>query len=41
MQMDFSINHTLEDHITFLRPLELSDFDFLKEYSVHEPDIWK
>ena len=39
--MDFNIDYILEDQIIFLRPLELSDFDHLKEYSVQEPDIWE
>ncbi|HEU4495795.1 MAG TPA: GNAT family N-acetyltransferase [Flavobacterium sp.] len=38
---DFSQDLILENDIVLLRPLELSDFENLVEFSVNEPEIWK
>ena len=41
MKFDFKQDYILEDEIIQLRPLETNDFEYLKEYSIEEPDIWK
>jgi RimJ/RimL family protein N-acetyltransferase len=40
MNLNFKENYILENETVRLRPLEVSDFDLLLEYSVNEPDIW-
>jgi RimJ/RimL family protein N-acetyltransferase len=40
MDLNFKENYILENEIVRLRPLEVSDFDLLLEYSINEPDIW-
>ena len=40
MNFNFKENYILENETVRLRPLEVSDFDLLLEYSVNEPDIW-
>lgn len=37
----FSTSIQLEDDAVLLRPLQLSDFDNLLEYSLHEPETWQ
>lgn len=37
----FSQEHLLEDEAVILRPLVLSDFRHLLEYSLNEPETWK
>lgn len=34
-------NLVLENNFVQLRPLQLSDFKYLKEYSINEPHLWK
>ena len=41
MKFDFKQDYILEDEIIQLRPLETNDFEYMKEYSIKEPDIWK
>lgn len=40
MNFNFKENYILENETVRLRPLEVSDFDYLLEYSMNEPDIW-
>jgi RimJ/RimL family protein N-acetyltransferase len=40
-RFDFSSSVILEDNFVLLRPLELSDFENLLEYSLNEPETWK
>jgi RimJ/RimL family protein N-acetyltransferase len=40
MNLNFKENYILENETVRLRPLEMSDFDLLLEYSINEPDIW-
>jgi RimJ/RimL family protein N-acetyltransferase len=40
MNFNFKENYILENETVRLRPLEVSDFDLLLEYSINEPDIW-
>jgi RimJ/RimL family protein N-acetyltransferase len=40
MDFNFKENYILENETVRLRPLEMSDYDLLLEYSVNEPDIW-
>jgi RimJ/RimL family protein N-acetyltransferase len=37
----FSENYILEDDVVLLRPLQLTDFEFLRPFAVHEREIWK
>lgn len=41
MKIDFKENYILENDIVRLRPLEVSDFEYLLEYSSNEPELWK
>jgi len=41
INFDFSTDYILEDEIVRLRPLVITDFEHLLEYSVNEPDNWK
>jgi N-acetyltransferase len=41
MKFDFKEKYILENEIVRLQPLEISDFDFLLEYSENEAEIWK
>jgi len=41
MKFDFNEKYILENEIIRLQPLEISDFEFLLEYSENEPEIWK
>lgn len=41
MQINFKENYILENDIVRLRPLEISDFEYLLEYSSNEPELWK
>jgi RimJ/RimL family protein N-acetyltransferase len=41
MVFDFNSNYILEDEIVRLRPLLLSDYDHLLDYSLNEPEIWQ
>jgi hypothetical protein len=38
---DFSSDYILEDEVVLLRPLIFSDYEFLVEYAINEPEIWK
>lgn len=38
---DFNQNLTLEDDKVLLRPLQVSDFENLLEFSLNEPTLWK
>jgi RimJ/RimL family protein N-acetyltransferase len=40
MNFNFKENYILENETVRLRPLEVSDFDLLLEYSMNEPEIW-
>ncbi|UQD56764.1 GNAT family N-acetyltransferase [Flavobacterium sp. K5-23] len=40
MNFNYSENYILENEAVLLRPLEKSDFEYLLEYSLNEPDIW-
>lgn len=39
--INFNEYYLLENEKTLLRPLKLSDIDYLLPYSLHEPEIWK
>lgn len=39
--MNFNESIVLENEMVLLRPLELSDVVYLKDFAVNEPDIWK
>lgn len=39
--INFSEYYILENEKTLLRPLKISDIDYLLPYSEHEPEIWK
>jgi N-acetyltransferase len=41
MNLEFTEKYILENDMVLLRPLELSDFDLLLEYSENEPEIWE
>ena len=41
MKFDFKEKYILENEIVRLQPLEISDFDFLLEFSENEAEIWK
>jgi RimJ/RimL family protein N-acetyltransferase len=41
MSFDFSEKYSLENDEVLLRPLEESDFEFLKTFSINEPDTWQ
>lgn len=38
--LDFTKDYVLENEDLLLRPLQITDFDFLLEYSENEKDIW-
>ena len=38
---EFTKNIILEDERTVLRPLEITDFDYLINFSLAEPDLWR
>lgn len=37
----FQKDLTLEDDTALLRPLQLSDYEYLLDFSINEPEIWK
>ena len=37
---DFETDYILENESILLRPLEISDYTYLEEYSINEPEIW-
>jgi RimJ/RimL family protein N-acetyltransferase len=39
--IDFSVDHILENERVLLRPLRLSDFDNLINFSMEQPELWK
>lgn len=41
MQFDFNKQYILENDIVKLRPLEMSDFEHLLEFSINEPELWR
>ncbi|SFZ89221.1 Protein N-acetyltransferase, RimJ/RimL family [Flaviramulus basaltis] len=41
MQIDFKEDYILENEFVKLRPLELSDYEHLLEYSINQPELWK
>ena len=41
MKFNFKENYILENEFVQLRSLEISDYDFLVEYSENEPEIWE
>lgn len=41
MEFNFEDKYILENAFVRLQPLELSDFDYLLEYSENEPELWK
>lgn len=41
MEFNFKEHYILENTAVKLRPLEISDINFLLEYSENEPEIWK
>lgn len=41
MQFDFKEKYILENDKVLLRPLELTDKEFLMDYSINEPEIWR
>jgi len=41
ISFDFTADYILEDEVVCLRPLLTTDFEYLLEYSINEPDIWK
>ncbi len=41
MQIDFEENYILENDLVKLRPLQISDFEHLLEYSTNEPELWR
>lgn len=40
MNFDFKKKYILENHRVILRPLELSDFENLLDFSLNEPELW-
>ncbi|HSH66937.1 MAG TPA: GNAT family N-acetyltransferase, partial [Bacteroidia bacterium] len=38
---NFSENYSLEDDTVLLRPLQTDDFQHLKQFAIHEPELWK
>ena len=41
MQIDFKKDYLLENDLLRLRPLVSTDFEYLLEYSLNEPELWK
>ena len=41
MKIVFKENYILENEFVKLRPLELSDYEHLLEYSINQPELWK
>ncbi len=41
MQINFNKKYVLENEFVRLRPLKVSDFEHLLEYSIHEPELWR
>jgi RimJ/RimL family protein N-acetyltransferase len=39
--MDFNQDYILENDRVLLRPIESSDFEYLVEFSLNEPEIWQ
>ena len=39
--LNFETDYILENDHIILRPMVVSDYALLLEYSVNEPDIWK
>jgi N-acetyltransferase len=39
--LDFSHDYILENERVLLRPLVPSDFEFLKEFAINEPNLWQ
>lgn len=40
-KLDFSRDYILENDHVLLRPLQLEDFEHLKEFAINEPDLWQ
>lgn len=40
MEFDFKENYCLENQRVMLRPLALSDFELLLDFSINEPELW-
>ena len=40
MKLNFKDDYVLENEIVLLRPLAITDYELLLNYSVNEPDIW-
>ncbi len=40
MNFNFKENYTLENDFVLLRPLQESDFENLKHFSINEPELW-
>jgi RimJ/RimL family protein N-acetyltransferase len=40
MNFNFKEEYILENEIVLLRPLQLSDYHYLLDFSIHEPEIW-
>ena len=41
IQFNFSENYILEDDVVLLRPIQLTDYEHLKKFSVYQPELWK
>lgn len=41
MHFDFSKKFVLENEFVRMRPLEMSDFEHLLEFSLNEPELWR
>lgn len=41
MNFDFFADYTLEDEAVKLRPLRVTDYEFLLPFALDEPDLWK
>ena len=39
-KLDFTHDYSLENDRVLLRPLQLDDFEILKEFSINEPELW-
>lgn len=41
MKINFKEDYILENDVIQLRPLKESDFEYLLEYSINEPELWR
>ena len=41
IQFNFSENYILEDDVVLLRPIQLTDYEHLKKFSVYQSELWK